>query len=93
MIKLILNFFFHLTLIKISVATCAVSDLNTLNLKNRPTLSTTNPVSYLDYLNMTCDVPGKGTFVNQRQCLYNKQSNTYTLYGAPYECGGEAIFL
>uniref|UniRef100_K1QDS6 Fibropellin-1 n=1 Tax=Magallana gigas TaxID=29159 RepID=K1QDS6_MAGGI len=74
-------------LLECSVATCPVSDLNTLNLNNRPTLSTTNPVSYLDYLNMTCDVQGKGTFVNQQQCLYDKKTNTYALYGAPYECG------
>eukprot|EP00105_Crassostrea_gigas_P024115 XP_011444257.1 PREDICTED: sushi, von Willebrand factor type A, EGF and pentraxin domain-containing protein 1 isoform X2 [Crassostrea gigas] len=74
-------------LLECSVATCPVSDLNTLNLKNRPTLSTTNPVSYLDYLNLTCNVQGKGIFVNQQQCLYDKTTNTYALYGAPYECG------
>ncbi|XP_065923868.1 uncharacterized protein [Magallana gigas] len=73
-------------LLECSVATCPVSDLNTLNLNNRPTLSTTNPVSYLDYLNMTCDVPGKGTIVNQQQCLFDKKTNTYALYGASYEC-------
>lgn len=80
-------------MIKISVATCPVSDLNTLNLNNRPTLSTTNPVSYLDYLNMTCDVPGKGTIVNQQQCLFDKKTNTYALYGASYECEGELVYI
>ncbi|XP_062611525.1 uncharacterized protein LOC134273339 [Saccostrea cucullata] len=75
------------SLLQCSVASCPVTDLNSLNLRNAPTLSTTNPVNYLDYLNMTCTVPGKGTFVNQQQCLYNKQTNTYGLYGAPYECG------
>ncbi|XP_061175426.1 uncharacterized protein LOC133184388 [Saccostrea echinata] len=75
------------SLLQCSVASCPVADLNSLNLRNAPTLSTTNPVNYLDYLNMTCTVPGKGVFVNQQQCLYNKQTNTYGLYGAPYECG------
>lgn len=42
---------------------------------------------------MTCNVQGKGTFVNQQQCLYDKTTNTYALYGAPYECGGELVYL
>lgn len=73
------------------MATCPVADINNMGLKIAPTLSTTNPVDYMDYLNMTCTVPGKGTFINYRQCLYDKKTNTYALFGAPYECGGESV--
>lgn len=81
----------HLTefiVVLFPAATCP-ADTVPSNLINPATVSPTTAVNYLAYVNLTCDVPGQGQELKQRQCLYDQSTNTYMLQGPPYECGSK----
>ncbi|KAK3579233.1 hypothetical protein CHS0354_033303 [Potamilus streckersoni] len=48
---------------------------------------TLGPYDYGNQLTLQCNVPGRGMFNKTRQCLYNRDSDNYSLYGNQYECG------
>ncbi|KAL3877080.1 hypothetical protein ACJMK2_034835 [Sinanodonta woodiana] len=65
-------------------ATCPSDDKGTLI--NSATYAL-GPYDYGNQLTLQCNVPGRGTFNKTRQCLYNRDSDNYSLYGNQYECG------
>lgn len=59
------------------------------NLKTTPTVTPSGSVDYLGNVNISCNVPGRGSFLKQRQCLLDPDTKQYKLFGAQLECGGE----
>lgn len=70
----------------ISVTQCPV--VIPSNLINPPSVTKLDPVTYKGFLNFTCNIPGQGVLMKSRQCLYDRKSDEYSLFGDPYECGG-----
>ncbi|XP_048256923.1 uncharacterized protein LOC124140301 isoform X3 [Haliotis rufescens] len=57
------------------------------NLKTTPSVTPSGSVDYLGNVNISCNVPGRVSFLKQRQCLLDPDTKQYKLFGAQLECG------